>query len=117
MDPIQVTDADVKDPTRLRIRLAQAHERLRELLVRHTELQAQVSALVIKNITPEERKLLRQLSVGSTSSAAPASTGLAPEYDVLPPVATAIDGQLAYVGGRLYRFKASTGSWGSGVAI
>ena len=120
MDRIQITHDDISDPERLRQRLDGAYAQNAHLLTRIAALEGRTAAVEAQQgtglVTPTDRTLLSQLAVGGTASAAPPQPGLAGQvatFADLPPVATAVDGQIVRVRATniKYVFDGPTRTW------
>ena len=126
MDQPIISEQDISDPKLLRLLLQKQADHTRELLERNDRLErivantqeglSSVSTLArTGGLTAEERRLLQALMTGSTDNPASAQNALAPAVDVLPPVQSAIEGQLVYLTttNTLYRFRATPtpGTW------
>jgi hypothetical protein len=118
MRRVQIGIEDVEDKERLRQRLDQAYENIYNLLDKLGSIEQRITTIAAAKVGPAslsdaDRRLLRQIAVGSTASAAPAQNALEPKVDMLPPVSVSIDGQVVILStdGLRYRFDGPTQSW------
>jgi hypothetical protein len=114
VDRITITLDDVSQPERLRTRLDQAFAQNQELLRRLTALESSVPTQVAAGaISPQERLLLQQLSIGSTDNPAASQTPVFPLVDSLPPPASSTPGEgvILKSDGRVYWLNGATLAW------
>lgn len=125
MPRIQISDEDVKNPTRLRQRMEFAYASLYDLLDKVSTLQqsstaqqpASVAAAPVAaaatgpQFTAADRALLDALATGSVDTSIPSQLAIVPTVSALSPVTNSTPGQLVNFGGTIYRFDGPTRTW------
>ena len=130
MNRPQISDRDVRDPNLLRSQLQRAMNHNYDLLERVTSLENSIRSASSRasgqgregivtlgggGLTDAERTLLQSLMLGSTDNPISSQTSVVPSAGVLPPVQSAVNGQLVYLttDQKIYRFSStpSPGTW------
>lgn len=115
MDRIRISDADIKDPVRLRQKIEALYEQTFSLLQKVQTLEQNLRSGVgtVAGLTEADRALIRQLAIGSTENPIPAQKPVVPSGSALPATAVSTNGELFTLTttGVVYRFDGPTLTW------